>query len=1036
MNSHSAISKAVRIGLLAGAGVTLGAPVGLAQAASQSGQAANQNTTSANVVHQLGKVQVTGTRILRTSTETAQPITIITAKQIKQTGLVTIGAVLENLTQSGNSISDNVNGSGRENIDLRYFGSKRVLVLVNGRRWTTGIDGTVDISAIPSAIIDHIEILQDGASAIYGSDAITGVVNIITVKNFNGAQASAYMGIYHNTYQGFDHWDGKQQSYNFTVGTSGERGSVVMSASYTEQNAIQSGARAQTADQVWDEPPMSNLTPAGDFIVQSPAFANQQVGQAACNAQGVCNMTLIKTPEFTPTLDNFRDFTSSDLFNFAPYNQLLPPIEQKTLYMAGHYDIADNLTFTSMGQIAVRTADEILTPPPLLMGEAGIATFNNQTFGIGANNPYNPFHKDLAGTASQYCPSGQTAQGTPCEPNILLQTLNLQPNDSGPRNFKFHVDTYTFRMGLNGFFNALGSEWDWNVGAGYGNVYNTQLSTGNFDTVNLAQALDAPGAAQCNGPGQSTKPAGDSVEVDGSYYPILIPGCVPVNFFGGYNIHTGQGGTLTPQMLNYVQYENHHITSNTMRDYTANITGNLFELPAGPLAVAVGTEYLEQDSFDHPDALSVAGNVDEGQSKNTQGKIKTDAEYVEFNVPLLSDAPFAKSVSLDVANRWSQFKWIGGNPQSVGYNVLHKTNATTAQAKLRWEVTRDLLLRGSWSQGFRVPNLSELYTGTAVNFPTINDPCAPSTHFGSWTPGTPLPPGCGGAQHVQTNYQIETQVGGNPALSPEHAVSKSVGFVYNPEWLPGFDISADYYKIDVLNIISQVSPQFIMAECYVAQDPQYCSKITTVNGGTTITSISDLNANTGEKYSRGVDVSAHYRLPPTSIGNFKIGTNWTFVQSFVNVFSSTSSPTGFQSQEDRGLAIQGETAIPKDKGNVTLNWDRGNWSAAWQVRYIGKMFERCSTTMITLGQCSQPNSSFPLGGSLSQGKNQLGTTIYHDVEGTYHVDSIDTDLTFGIRNLFDKQYPAALNYTRNRIDSVGYDIIPGRFFYANISVKF
>lgn len=1042
MNSNSAVKLAVRFALLAGAGAVLAVPSVFAQDAPQNSQATNQSSTTPV---QLGKVQVTGTRIMRTSVETAQPVTIITAQQIQQSGLTTVGDVLQNLTQSGASLNTlfNNGGNGSTTIDLRYFGSNRVLVLVNGQRWPTSLGGTVDLNNIPSAIIDHIEILQDGASAIYGSDAITGVVNLITVKNFNGAQANAYMGMYHNTYQGFDHWDGKEQSYNATIGTSGERSGVVMSASYTNQDSVWAGSRAQSKEAIWTQGGGSSFSAAGRFIVAT-GQNGQQFGQSKCgviskSSSGTCDMTLINTPTNSPSLSNFRDFTRADEYNYAPSNYFATPLETKTLYMQGHFDIADNVTFTAMGEANVRDSQTILAPAPLGFGLAGISHFNGQTFGIGANNPYNPFGKDLVTKSSQFCPTGKLQAGpnagAACTPNLLLVLLGRRPIEAGDRISSPQVTAYTYRMGMNGFFDAIGTEWDWDVGANYGNITTLGLSTGGFNTAQLTSALDTPGAAQCNGPGQATQPKGDSVEVNGLYYPILIPGCVPANFFGGYNQATGQG-SLTPAMLRYIQYESHSIGENTMRDYTANITGSLFNLPAGPLAVAVGAEYLENDGFSHPEALAEEGNVDEGGGSPTQGRIWTHGEYLELNIPILSDVPLAKSLSVDLANRWSQFKWTGGIPGTTEFGINHNANATTARAQFRWQPTEDLLFRGSWAQGFRVPDMDELYSGLSVGFPGLLDPCAPNTQNGGWNPTTPLPAGCNGIQHVQPDAQIQTTSGGNPNVSPEHAISKSVGFVYNPEWIPGFDISADFYDIDLLNVVGANGPQFVLNECYLHQDPTYCARIQTAGGGKIITDILANNTNTGETYSRGVDVAAHYHFPATALGNFTLSTNWTFVRSFVNIFASSSSPSGWQSSEQVGFVSGSFTGVPQKKGNVTLNWNYGDWSADWRIQYIGKVFEGCTGVTIKKNECSNPTALFGLNGADSTGENQLGTTIYHDVSVTYHVDPMHTDFTFGIRNLFNKQPPAALTaFANSFIPTMGYRL-PGIFYYANIGVKF
>lgn len=348
---------------------------------------------------------------------------------------------------------------------------------------------------------------------------------------------------------------------------------------------------------------------------------------------------------------------------------------------------------------------------------------------------------------------------------------------------------------------------------------------------------------------------------------------------------------------------------------------------------------------------------------------------------------------------------------------------------MRWQPTSSLLLRESWAQGFRAPSLSDLYSGASQGFIVLQDPCAPDTQNGGWNPSTPLPPGCNGVVHQQPDNELKESGGGNPNLTPERAISRSFGFVYSPNWLPGFDVGADYYKIDLNNNIGSVSENYILDQCYIENVPQYCTRVTT--SANIITNINVTEQNLGETYSNGIDFNADYSFPSTSIGNFRFSTNWTFVRSFVTVVPDASSPTGFKSVEQAGYSTD---EIPKARGQLGLNWDLGNWSAVWNVQYIGHIYERCSATTIKMDECSEPNSFDENTGTM--GKNHLGTTIYHDAAITYHAGLINTDFTFGVRNLFNKQFPAALTAANNSmLPEMGYRI-PGRFFYARIGVKF
>jgi len=1028
------ITKAVRYALVAGAATALAAPAVFAQNATQSTTNQNQNNTA-----QLGKIEVTGTRIKRTNVETAQPITIITAAQIKATGLNSIGDVLQQITSAGASFNTQFNngGTGATYIDLRNLGSIRVLVLLNGQRVDAGVAGSVDLNNIPLSVVDHIEVLQDGASAIYGSDAISGVVNIITIKNYNGAEANAYVGMFDGHPDGGG-WDGKTQEYDFTIGSSGDRSGVVMNAEYVNQSPMFAGNRTISKEPVIGGGVSSGSsgTPSGRFFIGIPAGTNCPAGVTTNRNpfSTTCDMTLITTPDNNPSLSNFRDWQNSDHYNFAPLNYLVSPSERTSLFVQGHYDITDNLTFNTMAIYNDRVSQQQLAPTPLFLGRSGTNTLNGQPIVISGKNPYNPFGVDLTG--------GSTGTASTCAARDncdVLQFLGRRSVEFGNRVFNNKVQSFAFRGGFTGYFNMLGSEWDWDAGYNYGNNYGSNLEVTNGGNVsgvlnsqNLQNALGYPGEAPCQISPTNTG---------------LIAGCVPLNIFGGL-------GSITPAMTNYILFEEHDITSETMRDYTANITGNLFNLPAGPVGVAVGAESLEHDAFEHPDSLVASGNSSGSKTASTDGRENTKAEYVEFNIPLVADAPFMKSVSLDIANRWSQFNWKGGQAGVPGAGVQHSADNTSGRAALRWQASDELLLRGSWSQGFRIPSVSEFFLGQSDSFPTVADPCVA---FPAATKPGFCPPSA-----KQPNAQIRTTIGGNPAMTPERSISRTVGFVYSPDWLPGFDFSADYYKIDLLNAVSVIGAQVIMNGCYIGGNLNYCKLITRA-GGTqgnyntsgSITNILNVNVNIGGVKTEGVDVNTDYKFPSTAIGDFKASLNVTFVKQYVTTLPFGSG--ALSSQEMSGTTSQSTIlvpfstgasgvvgGIPKQRANFALNWNYGDWSAVWNVDYMSHLIEDCNAlygtapavaAQLIATRCTSQNFSFPFDGSAVVAVNHIGATTYHDVAVTYHADSIDTDFTFGIRNLFDKQPPIAMSAFANSFLPTLYRA-PGRFFYARVGVKF
>ena len=1042
MNSNQ-ISKAVRLALVAGAVSALATPAAFAADAAATTTTTDTNQSTA----QLGKIEVTGTRIKRTDVETAQPVTIITTQQIKATGLNSVGDILAQLPEVRSMLNAQVNNGndGSNTIDLRNLGSNRVLVLVNGKRWVGGISGVVDFNTIPAAIIDHIEVLQDGASAIYGSDAISGVVNIITIKNYNAAEANAYNGWYH----GNGHTDGKMQAYDFTMGTSGDKSAVLMSAAYTNQAGLLAADRDISLEPYAGTGSIfgSSRTPAGRFRFDPfssagpcpiPVETNPNTIHTT-NPTGQCDLTLTKFPvSGKPTTGDYRQFTGPDHYNFAPLNFLVAPTETTNLYVQGHYDLADNLTFTSEGLFSNRSSSTQLAQPVLDVGD----TTTNPDIFISKTNPYNPFGVDLVSTGTASCLDKSTTSAKVKGKTVitvhphkskatcdLLVDLGRRYVEAGPRFTQFSQDTYHFAGGFKGYFNMMGGEWDWDAGYDFNRQEETSHESGVVNLLNLKNALgpaflpkgaaNVPGNYQC---GTAAAPIGG--------------GCVPVNLFGG-------AGSITVPMVQYTTFNPTSTSGSSQRDYTANLTGDLFDLPAGPLGAAIGAEYLEVDGFFHPDTLSILNLNAEGSSSPTDGRERTDGEYIEFNIPILADQPFAKDMNLDIAERWSQFKWEGGNPGTPPASILHSDSAQTGRAALKWQTSDSLLLRAAWSQGFRLPEISEFFANQSTSAVTATDPCV----------GNPTLPNCNGGHLSNGNGQINTLVGGNPNLKPERSISRTVGFVYNPDFIPGFDFSADYFKIDVEQYITSLSDATILGNCYVAGNTPgggTCNLIQ-VKGGI-VSQITAANTNIGSIVTEGVDVSTHYKFPSTSVGDFKLGLDMTFNKVFNRTTPNSASPTHFATSELAGWATQsGSRAVsyPKRKGDLTLNWNFGPWSAMYTMRFIGAVWEACNI----LDSAGTPQSSAVLCTDSSRfvfnepaiqgfpgpkvkpvGANHIGSVVYHDVNVTYHVDSLNTDFSLGIRNLFGKIPPISQNAFANSY-LPSYDT-PGQFFYARIGVKF
>ena len=1009
MDTGSPLAKLIRKLLFTGAVGALPLHAALADtpaAVTDTGQTPPPATT------RLGKIDVTGTRVKPVDSQPPRPITIITAQQIKATGLSTIGDVLQQLPSTGAALNSQFNngGSGRDNIELRNLGANRVLVLLDGKRVINGLAGDVDLSVVPIAIIDHVEILQDGASAQYGSDAISGVINIITTKRFSGAQANAQIGKFDAHADGGG-WDGEHQQYDFTIGDAGDRSSVVMDVSYVNEGPVLAGDRS-----ISKEPVIGAGNTAGSFQTPSGVFSifdasGHCPGSATLTSYGTCEMTLVSAPKpgragqpNGPSLKNFRDVTPNDRFNYAPANFLTTPSERTGFFIQGDYDLLDNLSFDAQLLYSNRKSSEQLAPNTIQIGAFGAAHANGNPVGISRLNPYNPFGKDLVPDFSSSCIFTGSCDS--------LLFLGRRLSEAGNRVFRQNVDNFQFNGGFRGYFQLLGSEWDWDAGYSYGNNYETDQAGGVVNTFHLQQELGAPGQAPCAGAGA---------------------GCTPMDFFGG-------AGTISPASLAYILFEQHDVVEQTMRNYTADATGELMQLPAGPLNMALGSEYDETDGFSHPDALVTQGNTANSLIPPTEGRERTLSEYLEFEIPLVRDAVFMKDVSLDLAERWSQFKWQGG-ALTTGNLAAHSASAAVGAAALRWKATDELLLRASWSQGFRIPSISDLFLADSDSFQFLTDPCVGSSPAAHCGPGATLQPGAGGT--------LPTTIGGNTELQPEHSISQSVGFVYSPGWLDGFDVSADYYKIDLANAIGQVPAQLILDGCYQDGIQKYCDLIRRSGGDHSatapgaITQISNLNTNAGGIKVEGVDLSLRYKFPSTSFGDFKAGLDWDFTKQYVATL--VFGQAGFSSQELSGTTTNGAgTAgtgavtggIPKQRASIDLGWNYGDWSASWNVEYISGLIEDCnsSTAVVPASRCPLTLTGFPFETGTVPG-NHIGATFYHDVAATYHLDGINTDFSFGVRNLFDKQPPISMDAFANSFLPTYYRT-PGRFFHAAVGVKF
>lgn len=1027
MSKDTVLRQAVRGALALGAaGSMAGAGVALAQTAAPPSGTANGT--------KLSKIIVTGSHIPQTAIASPQPVISINRQQIDQTGFTSVGELLTHLSQAAPSINlqttNNVGASaGAVYLNLHNLGSARLLVLVNGQRVAPSINGSVDFSVFPLSVVDHIQILLDGASPVYGTGAIAGVVNIITTKNYSGAQASAYMGMYDAHGDGGG-WDGKTQMYSFTMGTSDDRSAVLFSAGYRNSNPVLYSNRT---DAKYPDPANfkgtlfgSSNIPQGKFTFMAnpgdpnlPGYASSLCGTTAhSNGLTVCDIAgpiAPGAPGYNP-----HAFTNYDRYNYMPANYMQDGYERWHAYIQGHYDLTDNVTFSTNTLYTRRNTLLVGAAAPLGIGANGFLPNAGMPIGIAGNNPYNPFHVDLvpftqasATTGNpkyvSWCRQyGSGANGGCTADHYYLTNATNRDIAGGQRLFNYSTSTFRFTGQFNGYFNLANNQWNWNVGYDYENQRTNRLAKNLYNDARLAQAL-------------------------GNVNNCPSASCVPYDFFGGSQ-------NVTKAQRDYVHYTANTTRETQMRDYTANLAGNFWNSwYAGPWGLALGYEYNDTAGRFVPDPLVSQGISSTNGTLPSNGRLNDNAQYAELRIPFGANVPGLEKLDLDLATRWAQFKTHGSGAVSTGGPPVPTQGGNhyavnVSHAGIKWQPVQSLLIRAAWTQGFRVPSVSELFSGGQQSYSPVVDPCA-----------TPSPaPGCP-AGATQPNGQILTTFGGNANLKPENSISQSVGFVYSPTWAPGLNFSMDYYKVFLTNAIQQIGPGQILQDCY-SNNPQYCNDITRVGG--VITNINASTQNLGSLHTNGIDFGINYRFPATSIGQFSASLNGNFIKFF-----TSCSPSGNCSNSAGSGFNYSNQGLPKHKYQLQVNWDYGPWAATWRTKLIGPMYEQCMSYAIfgvaansatanlfykqlknfgyagNLPHCSNPNKG-------AYGQNHIGTVVYHDVQASYTVESWNTTFTLGVNNLFNKQPPLS----QVQVGSPAYYTynyrVPGRFFYGRISVKF
>ncbi|HET6552839.1 MAG TPA: TonB-dependent receptor [Dyella sp.] len=967
-------------------------------AAQDAAPAAQADQTKAK---SLETVTVTGSRIRSVDVETSQPIFTMDRAAIQATGLTNVNDILARMPSMGtpditpqDTLSSGADVGGRY-VNVRNLGSQRTLVLVNGKRWSTSLSGLTDVSTIPVSMIDRIDILKDGASSIYGSDAIGGVVNIITKDKFDGAEANVYYG---QNGKG----DGQTQNYDFTWGHSTEKNSIIIGAAWQQTDPMWDNKRDETRYANGARHPedgWSSTAPYGRIVDPS---APGTAGAGSYNSAGkwVPNQYAYNHGSQTTTAGApagyhlYNGSDNADRYNSTQDMTFRAGTKLKTLFVQDQYKLTDNITLHGMAAASVRDSSTQLAGYPFSTGNT-VGDLFPTGVQISGQNAYNPF-------------PGQDV-------SFFRRTAEM------PRVTDTHSKVYNFNFGAQGYFQFLDHEWSWDADYSYSQNKIHLATTGNLDLRHAQAAL------------------GPTTMIDGQVACAnaadRADGCQP------WNILAGPGAT-SQALWNYLNYNESARQVSSTDDYTANVSGGLFEMPgnAGTVNLAVGIEHRGVKGAFRPDSYVAQGYTTDLAANATSGAYFTNEAYAELDVPVLRDLPGAQELGFNVASRYSHYSNFG--------------STTNNKYSFRWRPIEDVLVRGTFAKGFRAPTIDDLYGGPGQSFETFLDPC--DTQFGAAASNSGVRAACsaagvpanyrqvdGSGTPIKNNTGTQTPVpfisGSNPNLQPETSTTRTLGLVYSPHQVEGLDFTLDYYNIYVKNLITAVDASQILNLCYVQNDPSYCGRFTRAtqadpSTGLAVGSVNNLNeslANLGTLKTEGYDVGIHYRLPETSFGRFRIASDSTYLTKYETVSGPGATP-----QDMVGFFANGQDAIYRLRSNLQVDWDYKEFGASWTVRYYSGLKDQCyDNTPGAYVECSSPNYTNPWWGTY--GMSQKGSVAFNDAQFRYTAPWKGV-FTVGVNNIFNKKGPYYYSVPTSGTGSPPYnpafDI--DRYFYVSYNQKF
>ncbi|GAA6206071.1 TonB-dependent receptor [Thalassotalea sp. SU-HH00458] len=960
------------------------------------------------------KITVTGSRLRRDSFSVATPLAIMSKDGIEDTGLGSLSEILvDELPQISESSSNtntqsNITATGLSTINLRNLGSSRTLTLIDGRRVVSNSHGSnsVSLSTIPTGMVQRVEVITGGASAAYGSDAIAGVVNIITQQDKEGFEFKARGG---ESLEG----GAKEFSLDFSYGTefANGRGYIYASSSYDKQYGLTYADRKRAQQQeshFYDDERMCNAMitsaePKDGQCMRDISPADWR-GLNDAIPGGVFHEGSGSVGGFWYDGQTLRDDWVEEQYGIDTdqFVQLKVPDEGLNTAIKIDFELTDDISFYAQVQHSLNKSfnnkapesedesDLVITYDPAT-GEFGEVDMGR----ISRDNPYVPAEIAAGGGS----------------------TIKWDRNFAEVGQIYTDNERNTIRSwaGLQG--TIFDGDWDWDVSVGYGRFTQAQLRGNEINTIKAAYALDAEYAE-------------DGVTIQCADEQARANGCLPMNLFGE--------GSITPEVADYIRANPTIDTTVEQLTITGYMAGDLFEMPAGPVATAFGFEWREDSQDVKTGGGATEGGITFNYVPQYSGEVTVKEVFAEAAFPLLKNVAGAKSLTAEVSARFADYSWSG-----TDLVESYKTG-------LVWEIVEGYAIRANWARAQRAPSIDDLLSPPAGDYDSFTDICygttATSTDEGH--DNCRKEPSIAAAILVDGEFD-ESDNNYSPSVGNENLIEESadtftLGVTLAPGFAEGLRIAVDYYDIAIEDALSSYSNEDIMRYCYdssLAWDEKngsnsFCNDLKRDEDGALI-EIMQRNYNVDEISTSGVDFALEYAYDLNENGRIKFKTDWTHV---IDWEKTVQSPDGLETTDYVGYYNED---IFDTQGSASLTWYKDAWRVRWSTKYKAAITvdkddkESWLDDMAANDENCAAGSADCIENPEALAFNEIASYVKHSISVSYTMDTdsgAEVRLSGGINNIFNNQGSFSLSGRGHYYSGYGSSV--GRFAYLGAEVKF